>query len=323
MEETTIENVDNASSNIENCKNKHKKSVTFFEYDFINLKDSDLILFNPNLKLFELLTQQTYPLGSDSFKINHGYDYFAFFKRLGKIEYIIIQHIDEKVIVGTTCAILRHYVTKSKKTNGIIKRKSVPYWYFCDLKIMPAHRGKNLTCKLFNAMYKRFEEISDRGFMISMDPDSHFIIKLVQKMDQIRNTPPEAMAKTIRLRIYNVTYAKMLELEPILKSYMGDISYLSLVGIKDLILTSTNKVIPIYHLQHGFLKNADCLSLNELPKNATIMFCVPELSESSNEDVPNLKDKLDSLGFITDITATIISWNMKNFNWQSILTSDI
>ena len=83
-------------------------------------------LFQPGIVAIEKIA--TYPLGDDFFKIDHGVDYFAFFDRLGKLNYYIMCDGEHVAAVGA----------------GVLRQ--VPYlqgkspqeaWYLCDLKVHP------------------------------------------------------------------------------------------------------------------------------------------------------------------------------------------
>ncbi|XWV24892.1 hypothetical protein QJ856_gp0891 [Tupanvirus deep ocean] len=289
---------------------KPKKHVTFFKYNFIDIQGEDLELFNPNLKLFELKMSQTYPLGNDSFCIDHGSDYFAFFKRLGNVHYIIIQDDDTKLIVGTACAILKECSAPKNASQAI--KKSIQYWYLCDLKIDEQHRGQNLTSKLFMQMFYKFISITKRGYSISMDPNSKQIVHIINNLP--KHLPIKFTMK--KLLIYSVPVEIMKVIERFFVCAYDNVSYLSLSGVKDLLLTSTNKPMEVYHLQHGIhAATAGIKKLTEIPITATIMFCFPESSP--------FQTIMDSLEIKTDITATIISCGMNFFDWHEILTSDI
>ncbi|XWV26136.1 hypothetical protein QJ857_gp0943 [Tupanvirus soda lake] len=289
---------------------KPKKHVTFFKYNFIDIQGDDLELFNPNLKLFELKMSQTYPLGNDSFCIDHGSDYFAFFKRLGKVYYIIIQDDETKLIVGTACAILKKYnIPKSQKNHS---KYEIQFWYLCDLKIEQQHRGQNLTSKLFMQMFHKFMSITKRGYLVTMDPDSKHIVHI------IKNLPKYLPINftTRKLLIYSVSVETMKLIERFFVCAYDKVSYLSLSGVKDLFLTSTNKPMELYHLQHGiYTATSGTLKLEEIPASATIMFCFPEGSP--------FQTIMDSFEIKTDISATIISCGMNFFDWHDIMTSDI
>ena len=108
--------------------------------------------------------------------------------------------------------------------------------------------------------------------------------------------------------IYSVDYNTIKKTLPIIKKYKGSVNFLSLKGKKDLILKSTNIPINLLHLQYG--------NGNQEPIPVyTYMFCCLKKSHLYHElKLNNIK---------TDITADIIHYNMNNYNWDFILTSDI
>lgn len=284
---------------------KLPKKVTF-PYSFLGLEYSELDIFNPNLKMFEKKLEQKYALGSDSFTIHHGDDYFSFFKRLSNtnpktIYYYLIQYSDSKLIVGTACAILRNYQ---------IEENRIKFWYLCDLKIDSEHRGHNISLNLLMTTFNKINSTSRRGYLISMDPGSQQIIHILSK---IKNILAIDFSFT-KLLIYKISTKQMALVERFFTIYFGQISYLSMSGIKDLKLTSTEQNIDMYHLQHGFYGEVG-IDLNKINPDATIMFCFPEYSP--------LKGIMDKEDIKTDITSTIISYKMKFFDWHEILTSDI
>lgn len=278
-------------------------------YNFIVLDHMNLDLYNPNLKLFETKMSHKYPLGNDSFSIDHGEDYFAFFKRLGKVHYIIIQDTKTKNIVGTACLILRKYTIYdySNKTS-----KLIPIWYMCDLKISKEHRGRSLTSQLFLKLVHRFIPQSYYGYLVSMDPHSQQMIHIMKNVNKFL----PIKFRTCKLLIYVVSKNTMQSIEKYFIYAFGQISYITLSGKKDLILESSGKPMSIYHLQHStFASTNNNYQLAEIPDDSQIMFCFPKSSP--------LEIIMNHLKITTEISATIISWAMNFFDWHQILTSDI
>lgn len=253
------------------------------------------MLYASNLKIFEKFLDQTYDLGEDSFSIDHGQNYFNFFNRIGEPYYFLIQDKKSKLLIGTGCAILRDF--------GEFKM-----WYLCDLKIDPEHRGKNLTTSLFLAMGVKCTGITTEGYLISMDPGSAKVVHIFNKIAGIVNMP----AKTKKLFIYSVDKQFVVENLFLFNKTLSKITFLSLAGIKDLVLTSTGKPMNLFHLQHGPFADDNSVDINELPSDAVIMFCTVENSLLYNE-----------LKITTDTTATIMFNGMDGFDWQWILTSEI
>lgn len=270
------------------------------EYNFISFRESEFDAHHSSIKIFENKMSQLYSLSNDSFKIDHGENYFSFFMRLGKVYYFLIRTKKDNNIVGTACGVLRDLQTKK-------------FWYLCDLKIDIEHRGKQLTNKLFLQMFKTFFFKAQRGYLVSMDPESEQIKHIFEKISSVLHLNIDTKTK---LLIYSLPVNKMVGAEKLLEKNFGLISYLSLKGSKDLVLSSTQKPIELYHLQHGqFAPKINVLSISELPADATVMFCLPNSS-------PLVKIMEDN-NIITDISATIISYRMEFFDWHDILTSDI
>ncbi|NCQ51841.1 GNAT family N-acetyltransferase [archaeon] len=95
----------------------------------INLSNvNDRKKYSYELKEFE--KQFVYPLGNDTFHIEHGQnsDYFSFFEKLGKPNIMVLEKNNK--IIGVCSAVLREINNKK-------------YWYLCDFKIEKEHRGKN------------------------------------------------------------------------------------------------------------------------------------------------------------------------------------
>jgi hypothetical protein len=278
------------------------------DYEFIKLEQDEHDICNADLKAFEKIMSQTYSLGKTEFRIDHGEDYFAFFKKLGTVEYFVIRTLPEEIIIGTFCAVLRHYPVKVIKY-GRESRRKIPFWYFCDLKIHKDHRGQNLALKLFETIFEdEHKKWNDRAYMISMDPGSQQIVNLMSKFDKY---PIEYFT----LRIYSLNRSKMFVAEKILKRHFsGPISYATNSGTKNLIIAGSDIELNLYHLQHGQFAVQGC-DLDSVEPHAIIMFCVPENT--------NIYADLTQNEIHTDITATVLHWNIQHFNWGNILTSEI
>ena len=279
-----------------------KKTVTFFPYEFIDLEENNLKLYNVNVILFDYQLSQKYSLGADRYMINYGKDYFTFFRQLGKVKYFIVKHIESKIIIGTLCVILRKFKNK------------IAIWHFCDLKIDTNHRGQKLTTKILEHIYYRLASITHRGYFITCDPDSEHIIHIINNC----NLPIKNYITT-KILIYLVSVSEMTQIERYFSCIFGKISYVSLTNIKDIILESTKKSINLYHLHHDrkFEDNKNILStikLVNVPIDSTIMFCFPKNSP--------LEKIILNHNIQTNISATIVSWSMKFFDWHNILTSD-
>ena len=65
----------------------------------------------------------TYPLGDDRFTIDHGQDYFAFFRRLGDLAYFVA--LDNNHVVAVCAAVMR----RLPRFAGAVAENA---WYVCD-----------------------------------------------------------------------------------------------------------------------------------------------------------------------------------------------
>lgn len=238
---------------------------------------------NKIIKEFEKKMSHYYPLGKDEFRISHGNNYFKFFDRIG---YTHLQGCFYKnKLIATACGVLRD--TKYGKT-----------WYICDLKVDEKYRGKMLTRRmLMKTWYNMF--YSNRFYGISMNNDKDNKIKqLIKKMPIIN------IKDAGTLHIYSMNYDEIIIALPIIKKYRKKASFVSLKGIKDLILKSNNEPLPLLHLEYhdnGLLPQ----------EGSTHMFCC-------HESDPMFKEFNES-----NITATIVQYGMDNFDWDFIQTSEI
>lgn len=243
-----------------------------------------------------------YSLGDDSFKIDHGENYFDFFHRLGKLKYYAMLDVSKFQIVGVGAGILRE----------IAEQK---IWYLCDLRVDSAYRKQNIPLQLFT--YALFPNcfISTKAYMVCMDNSAdqvwHIIQKFTEKMPSyLSYLKPK---KGPSLSIYSLNYKEMLVAQPILELYRKKMSYLSIAGKKDLILKSNNEKINLLHVQSGVTaQHTDILKPVE---NATHMFCCTELDASVIH--------LEKLGITTKIKATVLHFGMEDYDFKFILTSDI
>jgi hypothetical protein len=242
-----------------------------------------------------------YPLGANErFHIDHGSDYFAFFKRLGNLHYLAA--CDNEKVVAVGAGILRHIP---------IKQESQPQnvWYLCDLKVDPDYRGKHIPMQMF--MRSAYKALScSIGYAISMNPKEgeNRIARLFKNHSWIPVDTPKT------LFIFSLTAHQITRILPVLEKYRGPVSFLSLCGKKDLILQSTQAPLPLLHAQFGPCQ--DPSPTHKLPQEGyTHMFCVPE-----NDP---LCEDLKQADIASTASASIISRGMQESDWKFILTSDI
>jgi hypothetical protein len=241
-----------------------------------------------------------YPLGNDFFQIDHGLDYFAFFDRLGKVNYYVMHDNGRVAAVGA--GILRQ-IPYQQNTAPLFA------WYLCDLKVHPDYQCRNLSLRIFSHAIVDGIGECNRGYTISMNPGDgsrNRWVKVIDNYSKIKFTT------STQLGIYSLDAAKMNDIAPLIMKHRGNITYMSLKGIKDLRLQSTGDVLPLIHVQWG--ANIEKGTQSVIP-GYTHMFCVPNNDELAQE--------LEHKGIYPGASASVVSHGMSNSDWRFILTSDI
>ncbi|OQW52136.1 MAG: hypothetical protein A4S09_08995 [Proteobacteria bacterium SG_bin7] len=235
-----------------------------------------------------------YPLGNDFFKIDHGKNYFSFFERLGEVYYY--GWIENGKIVAVMAGVLRNLPLDGKN------KKS---WYFCDLKIHPEYRGFHIPVKIGKSLFPRYLR-NPRGYAISMNSidGTNRMVKIASHLRWL-NFVPRA-----KLLIWSLSFDEVIELKPLIEKYRGPISFLSLEGVKDIIIQSTGKPIDLLHFQFGPFSSGNTLR----PRiNAVHMFCATE-NDLLAQEILRFKNYSAS--------ATILSHRIE-CDWSWVLTSEI
>ena len=251
--------------------------------------------FNKGLQKVE--KKMIYPYGSDSFRIDHGESYFAFFDRMGESIFHIATDKDEVVACG--CGISRVV----PKNGSLIK-----VWYLCDLKVDLEYRGRRLPSRLFrrNLIFNYLK--CPRGYTISMNPknEKNRVVELLHKFPLI----PARFATMLCFFELSMKEAKSVEIE--VSQILGQhIKFLRLSGVKDIILKSTSKPMPLFHAQYGPMADPKA---TKIEVEGRYMFCTPKSSDLY---------QLLSSKFNVVTTATVLSHRMDGFDWGFILSSDI
>ncbi|HTL11951.1 MAG TPA: GNAT family N-acetyltransferase [Bdellovibrionota bacterium] len=240
-----------------------------------------------------------YPLGSDTFKLDHGADYFAFFRRLGDLHYYAAERGGEIVAVGA--GMIRRVPFRS---GGRPKRT----WYLGDLKVRPDHRGSHIPLRMLTRAFPHNYLRCPRGYAITMNPANgpNRIVKLIGRFRWARSSVG------CQLNLYSMDAGQMASHRGLVERHRGPISFLSLEGKKDLILESTQRRMPLLHVQFGPCAEAG----GRDPIGGSVhMFCVPEGD--------GLALELAAAGVIPSATATVIQHRMDDCDWRFVLTSDI
>lgn len=248
--------------------------------------------FQPLIVAIEQIAQ--YPLGNDFFQIDHGENYFAFFDRLGEVNYYVALDGDRVAAVGA----------------GILRQ--LPHslaWYLCDLKVHPDYQRRRLSLRILHYAISDSMGRCDRGYSILMNPGDGSLSRLARIYQRF---PLVQFHHSTTLNLYSFDAETIDRLSPLLIEHRGPISYLSLQGIKDLRLTSTGQILPLLHVQWGVTAHQG--NSTPLP-GYTHMFCAPVEDE--------LAIALTAKDISPMATATVISQGMAESDWRFILTSEI
>lgn len=254
---------------------------------------------NVESKLAEFEKHFIYPLGNDSFQIDHGTDYFKFFQDLGKPVFYGLTHEDKLVAMGG--GILRNIHGKRM-------------WYLCDMKAHPDYKGSGLTKKLFQKVFIPYYYLQcGRGYAISMNPPNkeNFVVKIIKNMTWL----PIHHYET--LYIYQFSYKEFKNSFAKLKELLGPFQIKNNNNKKDIILQSNKEKLNLNHLvftKSSNIDNRDVVPSDIPNKKGTYMFCLP--SKNSQNQL------LNEIGIQHSSSASIVGHRM-NSDWNFINTSEI
>lgn len=259
------------------------------------LNKSNRNTYNEPLKDLECSVE--YPYGQDFFRIDHGHTYFSFFDRMGLTYFNIA--LDENDLIASGCGILRSVPA----TKGFQKA-----WYLCDLKVIPGYRNQKIPKRLFrkNLLFNYLK--CPRGYAISMNP----AVGVNRVVDIIEKFPFAPLKVVTTLYFFEISRADAKVIETEISKIVGEpIRFLSLSGIKDIVLKSTGRPMPLYHAQHGPLADPNSTPIEH---EGRYMFCAPESSKLF---------LFLSGHFKISATASVLAHRMNDQNWDFILSSDI
>jgi hypothetical protein len=151
-----------------------------------------------------------------------------------------------------------------------------------------------------------------RGYAISMNPADGSPNRIVRLLGRFR-WARTSLATTLRL--YSLAEGEMRAAEPVLRAHRGPVRYLSLAGVKDIVLQSSGAPLPLLHAQFGALA-APAAACAPAPRPGHVhMFCAPEGDP--------LHEELARAGLHPSASASVIHHRMDRADWKFILTSDI
>jgi len=241
-----------------------------------------------------------YPIGQDFFEIDHGQDYFAFFRRLGEVSPFVV--MDDEEVVGLGIGIIRQLPKTADS-------EPTAAWYGCDLKIRPDYRGRRLPWRVFLHAFPRKYPVCGRGYGISMNPSGGRENPVVRMLGRFSLAP---LSVGCQLWLYSLTADQMRRNRALVEEHRGPVRFLSLGGVKDIVLESTGQPMPLLHLQFG-----PCAAdgLEEPQEHNVHMFCAPE-----DDD---LARAMSLAGVEPSATATLVHHRMGSWDWSFVLTSEI
>ena len=256
------------------------------------LGEDDWHEFGP--RIAEIERRIDYPLGDRRFCIDHGTDYFAFFRRMGKLCYLVATLGDE--ILGMLAAIERPYPCVLDEA----------IWYLGDLKVVPGAEGRMLARRLLRSLRDHIGWRS--GYGISMNPGNGGANRIARLVRRLRLGVETACL----LNLFSLDAEEMTAVLPLVEQHRGPLGFLSLRGAKDIVMTDTGEPMPLLHVQFGPCAE----SCGDAPqKGSTHMFCAP------------CDDPLDiairKSGLRPTATATVLHLGMQAIDWKFVLTSDI
>lgn len=242
----------------------------------------------------------SYPLGEDRFRIDHGADYFAFFDRMGELRYEIA--LDRDRVVAVSAGVLRAAVPFGDRARSA--------WYLCDLKVHPDYRGRRIPFSIARRAVPIGYLRSPRAYAISMNPSGGSTNPVVTLLQRWGFLPLHASPI---LLVYSLDAQSMRAAIPLLEAHRGAApSYLSLEGIKDIVLESTGRPMQLLHAQFGPFAER---GVPEPIDGAVHMFCSP------SEDV--LARDLARAGMSPSASATVLHHGMTKCDFRFVLTSEI
>ncbi len=239
-----------------------------------------------------------YPLGADRFEIDHGDDPFRFFRRLGEAR--TFAAYERGRLAGVLTSVLRSIPTRHGGRR--------PAHYLCDLKAAPGRRGTRVLRPLVDA-FEAHTPPDAPAYGISMNAadGSNRLVRLAPRLfDGVR--------AAAELRLHSLDAADAARAAPLLADRHGrPPTWASLAGVKDIVLESTGRPMPLVHAQVGPLAAAG--GSPEPVDGAVHMFC--------HVAGDPLEARLRAEGLVPSAGATVLARGLDDVTFDFVLTSDI
>ena len=118
------------------------------------------------------------------------------------------------------------------------------------------------------------------------------------------------------LELFSLDAEAMRGVLSTIERHRGDVSFLSLGGVKDIVLESTGRPMPLLHLQHGLGASLGSGTPVSSPLEDHVhMFCSPASDP--------LNAELRAAGLTPSATASVLAHRMSGCDWRFVLTSEI
>lgn len=142
-----------------------------------------------------------------------------------------------------------------------------------------------------------------------MNPSGGRENRVVRLLNRMKVVPLKHAAELV---LFSLSAAQMTEVAPLVRQHRGALSYLSLAGVKDVVLASTGEAMPLLHAQFG-----PCAAPGqpEVQDGAVHMFCSPRGDA--------LTDALLARGVPEDASAAVVEHGMRDADFRFVLTSGI
>ncbi|MFG0319719.1 MAG: hypothetical protein ACF8XB_20780 [Planctomycetota bacterium JB042] len=239
-----------------------------------------------------------YPLGADRFEIDHGDDPFRFFRRLGEAR--TFAAFEDGRLAGVLTAVLRSIPTRDGGRRDA--------HYLCDLKAAPGRRGARVLRPLAEA-FEAHAPPDAPAYGVSMNAadGSNRLVRLAPRLfDGVR--------AAAALRLYSLDAPDATVAAPLLADRFGrPPTWASLAGVKEIVLESTGRPMPLLHAQVGPLAADGGRSAPV--EGASHMFC--HLAGDP------LEARLRDAGLVPSAGATVLARGLDDVAFDFVLTSDV
>lgn len=255
-------------------------------------------------KIRALEAHAVYPLGADRFRLDHGPDYFAFFRRLGALRTYVA------VIDGRVACVASGVLRRVRQADGRITRA----WYLCDLKVDPEFRGRHLPARLFGRAFLFNYLRCPRAFAVTMNRGGGHPNEVVRILERFPWVPLRLVGELV---FYVWSESELLDVVPLLDADIGTWRLRSLSGIKDLILESTGQSWCLYHIEGRYCLHeieGGQIVTRPVPGSAH-MLCLPRGGA--------LDLRLNAEGCRATATASIVAHRMNVADWSFLASSEI